>query len=108
MKRMLTWKVYCEEFNKGEIREVNIFDHRTFCECCKQHAKKFKDDKEAFAEAVRKDLMYYFWSKCEWEIILSAWPPRKNFRESKIDVYDQVMLNWNVFIDWLWEHKKEL
>ena len=105
---MLTWKVYCEEFNKREIRVVNIFDHRTFCECCKQHAKKFKDDKEAFAEAVRKDLMYYFWSKCEWEIILSSWPPMKDFHDAKIDVYDQVMLNWNVFIDWLWEHKKEL
>jgi hypothetical protein len=31
-----------------------------------------------------------------------------NFRDEKIDVYDQVRLNWDVFIDWLWENRKEL
>lgn len=49
----------------------------------------------------------YYWSKCEWEIILSHWPPRKNAQELKIDVYDQVMLNWPIFCDYIWANKDE-
>lgn len=46
--------------------------------------------------------MYYFWSKCEWEIILSDFPPSKKFQEKKVDVYEQVMLNWDIFINYVW------
>lgn len=105
---MLTWNVYISEFNDNRIETYNVFDHYSFMEDCRKNAKKCADNKEAFAEKVRRDLMYYFWSKCEWEIILSHWPPREDAREEKIDVYDQVMLNWNVFIDYLWENRKEL
>lgn len=52
--------------------------------------------------------MYYFWSKCEWEIIISGWPPRDDFNDAKIDVYDQVKLNWDKFVDYTWDHRKEL
>ena len=93
--------------------------------------------------------MYYFWSKCEWEIILDHWPsgehysmrkiftleemhndlkypedkllgapdrrfevrvfPEHNrYKVKKIDAYDQVMNNWERFIDYLWENRDEL
>lgn len=28
--------------------------------------------------------------------------------EAKIDVFDQVMFNWNLFVEYVWEHRKEL
>ena len=101
---MLKWLVYNEDFNARCIREFDIFNHHSFREDCIKNAKKNKDNKEEFIEALRRDLMYYFWSKCEWEIILSDWPPSGQV-EKKIDVFDQVMLNFDVFVDYLWEEK---
>lgn len=109
---MLTWNVIYGNFNRGDIETFNIFNHGGFVEDCKKAAKKHKDDKEAFAKEVRSSLMYYYWSKCEWEVIVSHWPPSEHhserFRDEKIDVFDQVTMNWDIFIDYLWEHKKEL
>ena len=148
---MLTWNVYVGDFNTGKIELYNIFNHHSFYNDCVKAKKKFKDDKEGFAEEVRRDLHYYFWAKCEWEIILDHWPdgeydqlrrdmtagefmqafpeddkkyyllpnpenkitvkcyPKNNrFCEKKIDVCEQVMNNWDIFIDWLWDHRSEL
>lgn len=111
---MLQWNVYIGDFNSGRIEPHNIFDHRRFVEDCKKAAKKYsgKEDPEAdfkeFSESVRKDLRYYYWSKCEWEIILTGWPPSDRFKSEKIDVYDQIMMNWDVFIRYLWDNRKEL
>ena len=107
---MLTWNAYYEDFNGRRISTFNIFEHTAFFDGCVKAAKKCTT-KEDFSEMVRREMMYYFWSKCEWEIILTSWPPTRpevNFRDEKIDVYDQVRLNWDVFIDWLWENRKEL
>lgn len=105
---MLEWNVYISEFNGRRIEKHNIFDHNGVMDDLRKAARKYREDKEAFAEEVRRSLMYYYWSKCEWEIILQHWPPRQDFRDEKIDVYDQVMLNWDHFIDYLWENRKEL
>lgn len=104
----LEWNVFIEYFNEKEIKPYNIFNHYRFCEDCIKYAKKRGMTKEKFAEEIRKSLQYYFWSKCEWEIILSAWVPSKSVPDVKIDVYEQVMLNFDVFIDYLWSHRKEL
>jgi len=40
--------------------------------------------------------LYYFWSKCEYEVIVSAWPPRDG-SDKKIDVYSQLKANWELF-----------
>lgn len=85
---------------------------------------KFRD--EVLAEQLKSDLMYYFWSKSEWEIILTSWPPYltsaqveelKNLKEAnkyresvdleiaeKIDIYDQIMNNWEPFILYIWTY----
>lgn len=104
---MLTWKVYVSEFSSGRIKEYNIFNHAGFVDDCRKMVKKCGEDKDVFAEAVRRSLMYHYWSKCEWEIILQHWPPNERFRDEKIDVYDQVRLNWDIFINYLWENRKE-
>lgn len=49
--------------------------------------------------------MYYFWSKCEYEIILSPWTGRAD--DIKIDVYDQIMMNFDSFVDYCWSFKLE-
>jgi hypothetical protein len=104
---MLEWNVYVGDFNGKRIETDNVFDHAGFVRDCQETYKKHKDDKGAFLEAVRRSLMYYFWSKCEWEIIISHWPPRKDAQDLKIDVYDQVMLNWPIFSEYVWNNRDE-
>ena len=104
----MEWNVYVENFNTRRIEKYNIFKHYSFLKDCVKFAKIKDITKQEFAEKVKRSLSYFFWCKCEWEIILSAWPPREDFREEKIDVYSQVCLNFDIFIDYLWNHKQEL
>jgi len=57
------------------------------------------------ADSLKRYLMYYMWSKCEYEIILSPWTGRAD--DIKIDVYDQIMMNFNSFVDYCWSFKLE-
>lgn len=100
--REMHWRVFVYDFNGKRIGEYDIFEHYRFAEDVRKAYKKHRNDHDAFCESVRKSLAYYFWSKCEWEVILSAWPPSDRVPERKVDVYEQVMLNWNVFIEYVW------
>lgn len=104
----LYWGVYRESFNGGrEIEEYNIFDHGGFMQDVKELARK-RLNKEQFCERLRRSLLYYYWSKCEWEVVISQWPPSERYKSRKVDVYSQVMLNWDVFCEYVWKHRKEL
>ena len=105
---MLTWNVYYEDFNNKCIRSMNVFEHSRFYTDCIKNAKQNKNDKETFLKQLQRDLRYYYWSKCEWEIILTSWPERKDFNDEKIDVSEQIELNWDRFAEYVWEHRAEL
>ena len=130
----LEWNVYVEDFNSREIKVFNIFNHAKFNEDVKKALKKF-DNKEEFSEEVRESLAWCYWSKCEWEVVITSWVPhitiseldrlnkeRENTKKiysrepyrlyvnpevgEKVDVYSQVRLNWNLFVDYLWSYKR--
>lgn len=44
---------------------------------------------------LRRKCQYYFWAKCEYEVIVTGWPDTKT--ERKIDIYDQLDANWETF-----------
>lgn len=100
---MLHWNVYIYSINSNVIKSYNVFDHAGFYEDLKKAARKFKDDKEAFIAEVKSNLMYYFWSKSEWEILLYPWLGKSDCCE-KVDVYDQVMMNFDHFSEYLWNN----
>lgn len=104
---MLTWNVYISNFNTREIEIYNIFKHGSFLEDCQKNYKKNKENKEEFLENLKKDLKYYYWSKCEWEILLYPWVSKDNDKGLKIDVYDQIKMNWEQFCDYVWNNKDE-
>ena len=104
----LCWNVIYGSFNRREIRACNIFDHGGFWKDCVDASKKYGNDKETFSKKIKSSLMYYFWSKCEWEVIVSHWPPSERMRDIKIDVYDQIMLNWKLFIEYVWSNRNLL
>lgn len=100
----MKWMVYYHDSNKNEIRPLNIFDHWSFRENMAKYAKKAKD-KDEFAKELRSELMYNFWSKFEYEIIISPWGSFKNTSAIKVDIFNQVMLNWEHFLNYVWENK---
>jgi hypothetical protein len=126
----MIWHVYRENINTKRIEIYNIFEHASFRKDIEEAYATCKT-KDEFVEQLRKSLMYYFWSKCEWEVIITDWPTHISLREvdrlqdekneyyekwghlphslgvnlpvaEKIDVYDQVRLNWSAFVDYTW------
>ena len=133
MKYELKWNVFYHDINKQKITTFNIFNHWKFSEDVQKSLEKYKN-KDEFAEQLRRDLQYYFWSKCEYETVITSWPPyidtkeldrlndertehrEKYLREpfhlnvrldtgSKIDIYEQVMNNFDIFVDYVWNSK---
>lgn len=106
-KTGLKWFVFVEDINKKQIKVYNIFEHKDFMEDCNDAWEDYKNKYHNFSK-FQKDidniLMYYFWCKCEWEIILSNFPPSDSFHEKKIDVYQQVKINWDKFIDYIFSY----
>ena len=131
----MVWNVYREDFNRGDIIKYNIFDHGGFAQDVN---KLLKEDitKDEFAEQLKRSLMYWFWGKTEYEVVISSWPVYMDKAEldrlnteyeeynnklghypykinvapevgKKIDIYSQVMMNWEQFIEYVWSNKNK-
>lgn len=103
----LEWFVFVEDINRKQIKVYNIFEHKDFMEDCDGAWENYKNkhhDFSRYQEDIDGILMYYFWCKCEWEIILSNFPPSDSFQKKKIDVYQQVKINWKKFMDYLFSY----
>lgn len=102
----MEWNVYYDEFNQNKIVPLNIFKHHTFNQ---DVLKLLKSDltKEQFKEELDRKLLYSFWSKCEYEttIYMASWVGQS--KPIKIDIYSQVKLNWNRFVDYCWSFKED-
>lgn len=132
--KQMKWFVYSNSANNKEIKTHNIFDHSGFYDGVVKKLKKC-EAKEEFAEELRRELFYYYGSKCEWEIVITHWPPRVTKEELlkldaersesrekynkepaslsvelepalKVDVYTQVRNNWDVFLEYVWSFKR--
>lgn len=101
---IIEWYVYYHDSNAQKIIKWNIFNHGSFKKEVDVLLKE-KIDKDDFSEKLKRKVMYYFWSKCEYEIILSLWTGRAD--DIKIDVYDQIMMNFDRFVDYCWSFKSE-
>ena len=160
---MLEWNVYNEDVNKGEIEIYNIFNHTHFVKSLvdmfknskkeekrynkennlsglitHKQANDFKKHIENFEDKqLRNICQYYFWAKCEYELILTDWPTsiareeiyrlvnedQEYFNKygtypyrftpnlcvgKKIDIYEQLKLNWEQFKKYVFDNEKEI
>ena len=98
----LVWNVYHYSHATKQIEVWNIFHSLKFGERIERLIKK-KHEKEAFAEKVKGELMYCFLTKYEYEITVCKYPRLETDAEDlRVDVFDQVMLNFDAFIDYLY------
>ena len=122
-----------KKIEKYDIFKRGISGGENYFEKIAKELKEKYPDKDQWAEEFRLELMYRFWCKAEHEIILTSWPPYvtpeeiermrnelKRHQEQwgyapyhtdvrltvgeKIDIYDQLRLNWEVFINYVWEN----
>ena len=121
---MLSWNVLFEDFNKKEIVYYDIFKGGHFEKIAKD-LKERVSSKELFAEEFRLKLMSQFWARSEYEVVVTSWPPYvtqeeikrlsneeiKYYRTDvnldvrrKIDIFEQLQMNWQQFIDYVWNN----
>lgn len=76
----LVWSAYnYRSFGQG-LRVFNIFDHYSFMESVRKLLKK-PMSKEEFSELLRREVLYYYWSKAEWELVITDTQPHIDSKE---------------------------
>lgn len=102
----LTWKVKNYLINENKIWDYDVLKYR------EDQIKKLKKQcvtKEEFAEAMRREMMWQYWSRCEYEVIieidenyriwLKPWVGCRNPESVKIDVTDDSSFDWRGFAE---------
>ena len=100
----LVWNVICQDDNRKRIDVFNVFDHVSFKAEVKKHLKRC-ETKEKFAVHLRSLLLFFFRAKSEWEIVIQPLLGGGDIPEKKVDVYWQVMNNWDIFLEYVWNSK---
>lgn len=60
--------MFIYDINRREIKKYNVFDHYRFDREVDELLHKTNLSKEEFQDKLRSALMYYFWSKAEYEV----------------------------------------
>ena len=102
MKRIIKpFNVINFDINSSKFEAYNVMPYLVSC------YKKEKKNKrpvtfDEFKEFIKSKSMYMYWSRCEYEIILSDWS--SNNHSKKIDIYWQIMNNIDVVTNILMEN----
>lgn len=96
----LEWNVFVYNYNAKRIEAFNVFSHYGFLKDCFKAYNDSDGDLNEFQKSIKQSLMYYFWSKFEYEIVISQFTSGDPVKK-KIDVFEQVMLNYDVFVNGL-------
>lgn len=99
----LTWRVF--KIINNQVVAYNIFENCDFNDDIVNlltRAKNKEIDFSRFSSAVKNSLVYYFWSKYEHEVSIGK-PFKLMGSGEKVDIYSQVMMNFDNFILYLWK-----
>ena len=99
----MRWEVKYHNFNRDEIETINIL---RYAEDIIKELKKKSTSKEEFDELLNRVMMWAYWSKCEWEIIITKYDDRiylspwgVSRSNHTIDVTDDSSFDWKAFAD---------
>lgn len=103
----LQWNVYRINNMKNKVEIFNVFNHWRFRD---EMIKTLLDSntKEEFSEELHHSVFYYFGWKYEYEICITSLFSHREKTDEKIDIRHQLLLNWDRFIDYLWNNKEEI
>lgn len=97
---MIQFNVLWWDFNDDHPTPFDVLPYfrRCYVSCRKKNRPVTK---EQWVEFVKQHGMYMFWAKCEYEIIVSQWPPTD--KSSKVDVWQQIEPNLDLIVKLLME-----
>ena len=98
---MKSFNVIIYNINREKFEPYDIMDF--FVEEYKEEKNK-PTTFDSFKKFIERKSMWMFWSRCEYEIILSDWPPYGV--EEKWDIHRQIMMNIDIITEILMENVK--
>lgn len=101
---MKGFNVIVYNFNSKEFVSYNIMPY-----LIDRYNAKAKSDRpvtfDEFRSFIKREGMSQWWSRCEYEVILSDWPP--SGKEKKIDVWWQIEMNLDLITEILIDNVKK-
>lgn len=94
---MNKFNVLLWNFNTDSLQYYDVLPYLR--ECYKKAKKKPKTVEE-LKEFIKNESIYRYWSRCEYEMILTGWPPQK--KDHKLDVHEQIMMNIDIVTNLLY------
>ena len=98
---MKQFNVIIYDINRKKFKPYDVMD--LFVDEYNEEENKPKTFDE-FKEFVERKSMWRFWSRCEYEIILTDWPP--SGVEEKWDIHRQILMNIDIVTEILMENVK--
>jgi len=87
------------DFNTDTLEVYDVLPY--FRDKYKGARKKNKPvTRDDWKEFIKQWGMYQFWSRCEYEVIITGWPQQKN--NEKVDIWKQIEINLDVITDLLY------
>ena len=101
----MEYNVIKENINTKQFEAYNIFPYleMQYLALPKRKRPKKEEDIKKF---ILVESQYQFWSRCEYEIILTSWPCKDY--ETKIDVFWQIQNNIDAITYLFSKHIKEV
>lgn len=106
-----SWLVVNYDCNRNKIVHENILEYR---EDFIKKLKKECETREEFSEKLRREMQYYYWGKCEAEVLISRrnnqifirpWCGCINPKEVEVDVTDDTDFDWIAFYNYIKEKR---
>ena len=105
----IEWYALYYNINSRKLESINIISRKLIEDVYKQIKSGKITNKSNLREYLRKEFMYRYWSRSEYEILVTDWPPvtKEIDKESwvseksltKIDIYDQIKDNLDNITD---------
>ena len=101
----LVWNVYVFDVNASAPKIYNIFEHENFLSSVLRDHELLPNYSD-LRKQIEKELKYYFCADRKWELVISPQSLCKDNAGEKIDIYNQVMLNFDQFYNYLYNELK--
>ena len=105
-KSHIPYNCLWQDFNRRQFEGYDVMPYfiREWKDI-KKNAKPYSEDeyrgrpqtKEELKQWFLRKSQYMFWSRCEYEIIVSGWPNTDT--KSNIDIHDQIKMNIDVILE---------
>lgn len=101
MKKVnLEWYAFRKDFNSRKLKKVNVLNSYRIDEILKRIKKEKAKTYEEIKEIIKRELMYYYWSKSEHEVLISGLFDNNLENAEKIDIWYQLEPNLDRIVEY--------